>query len=279
MSAGIRASKALGQHFLHDQRVLERIAAFAKPPPGSGLLEIGPGTGNLTEWLLAHGGPFITIERDRRMLAPLRERFGDDFELIHGDAARADYGLLLARPEMGPSPVVVGNLPYNAAVPILFRLLEARPGPARIVIMLQKEVARRLAATASTSDYGQLSVKVQMVADVRILLRVGRGAFAPPPKVESAVVAVTPLNAWRHAVPDRDRFTRLLVAGFAQRRKTLARALHNNVGLAPATVHDALVAIGHDHRARAEALSVAQWADLALGLDPALMAAMATEQK
>ncbi len=277
MSGGIRASKALGQHFLHDQRVLEKIAAFAKPPAGSGLLEIGPGTGNLTEWLLAHGAPFITIERDRRMLKPLRERLGEDFELIHGDAAKIAYGPLLRRVEMGPAPVVVGNLPYNAAVPILFRLLEADPGPARIVIMLQKEVARRLAATASTSEYGQLSVKVQMVADVRVLLRVGRGAFAPPPKVESAVVALTPLATWRHEVPHKGRFTRLLVAGFGQRRKTLARALHNNLGLAPATVHDALVSIGHDHRARAEALSVAEWAALASALELAMLALSATE--
>ena len=273
MSRGVRASKALGQHFLHDQRVLERIAAFSAPAAGSGLIEIGPGTGNLTEWLIPHGAPLICIERDRRMLPLLSERFGESLELIHDDAARVDYGALLRRPEMGPAPVVVGNLPYNAAAAILFRILASEPAPARIVIMLQKEVARRLVAAADTAEYGQLTVKIQMVADARLVLKVGRGAFAPPPKVESAVVALTLLPTWRHAVPDRGRFTALLVAGFSQRRKTLARALHNNVGLPLATVHEALEAIGHDRRARAEALSVAKWAELAVAIDAAFVGA------
>lgn len=272
MSRGIRASKALGQHFLHDQRVLERIAAFAAPAPGSGMIEVGPGTGNLTEWLVAHNAPLIAIERDRRLLTGLSERFGDSITVIHDDAARVDYDALLQRPEMGPAPVVVGNLPYNAATAILFRVLSSRPAPARIVIMLQKEVARRLVATANTHEYGQLSVKIQMVADARLVLKVGRGAFNPPPKVESAVVALTPLSSWRHPVPDQGRFTSLLVAGFGQRRKTLARALHNGLRLPLADVHAALEFIGHDHRARAEAVSVSQWAELATALEPNLVA-------
>ena len=112
-----------------------------------------------------------------------------------------------------------------------------------------------------------------MVANARLVLKVGRGAFNPPPKVESAVVALTLLPTWRHTVPDRQRFTTLLVAGFSQRRKTLARALHNNLRLPLATVHQALAAIGYDHRARAEALSVAKWAELAGTLDEALVSA------
>lgn len=261
------AKKSLGQHFLHDERILARIAQLARPEAGSGLVEIGPGTGNLTAHLLEHHVPLVAIERDQRMLSVLDERFDGQLEVLQGDAARFDFGTLLERKEMGPAPVVAGNLPYNAAVPILFQLLDSRVQPRRIIAMLQREVAQRLIAKPATSAYGQLSVKMQMRTDCRIALKVGRGAFAPPPKVQSAVVMIAPLNKLRYDVPDENRFNQLVEAGFNQRRKTLARALHNNLRLDVKLVKRSLVAIGQQEQARAEALSPEQWARLAQELD------------
>jgi 16S rRNA (adenine1518-N6/adenine1519-N6)-dimethyltransferase len=261
----VQAKKSLGQNFLHDQEVLRKIAALATPEPGSGLVEVGPGTGNLTAHLLELGVPLVLIERDRRLPEVLRERFGRELDLVQADAAEVDWPALLARPEMGPRPVVVGNLPYYAALPILFAALEARP--AKVVAMLQKEVAMRLVAQPSTPDYGQISVKLQLIADIRIALKVGRGAFSPVPKVESAVVTFTTLPQPRFAVPDLPRFSALVTAGFAQRRKTLVNSL-GSAGLPAPAVVEALQSEGLDVRIRGEAMSVAQWAGLATRLDP-----------
>ncbi len=264
--------KALGQHFLHDNGVLDRIARLAMPEEASGLLEIGPGTGNLTERLLAHGCPVVAIERDRRLPDVLAERFdgagGDRLDVVRADATRVDYGSLLRDERLGPRPVVVGNLPYNAGTEILFSVLQSPVRPARMVFMLQREVALRLVAAPSTSAYGLLTVKVGIRADVKVALRVRPGAFKPPPRVESAVIVVEPLAEPRHPVPSLKRLFRLLDAGFGQRRKTLTNALRNGLKIPTATVREALVALSVDERSRAEALSIAQWAALATRLDP-----------
>ncbi len=260
--------KSLGQHFLHDENVLARIAALATPAADSGLLEIGPGTGNLTAFLLEHGRPLVAIERDRRLPEVLAERFGDGLEVMRADAVRVDYGHLLGRADMGPSPVVVGNLPYNVGTQILFAVIESRVRPARIVIMVQREVAKRIVADPGTSAYGLLTVKIGMRADARIALRVRPGAFHPPPKVESAVLVIEPLAEPRHPVPGLDRLGMLLDAGFGQRRKTLANALRNGLGIAGDHTRAALAELGLDARSRAEVLSIRHWAALANLLDP-----------
>lgn len=267
----IEAKKSLGQNFLHDQGVLGRIAELARPQPGSGLIEIGPGTGNLTAHLLQHLPPDTTlqvIERDRRMQAVLAERFGARVQVTEADAADVDWPALLA--PLGPRPVVVGNLPYYAALPILFAVLEARP--AKMVFMVQKEVADRFVAKPSTPAQGQVSVKIQMLADVRQAFKVGPGAFTPAPTVDSAVVVLEPLAAPRFPLPDYPRFSALVTAGFALRRKTLVNALGNAAGLPGDVVRAALEAIGVDVRIRAEALTLPQWSSLAQQLDPALVA-------
>ena len=275
-SKTIAPKKALGQHFLHDQTVLERIAALARPEPGSGLIEIGPGTGNLTAHLIARAedAKIVVVERDRRMPDVLRARFGDDALVIEeGDAVKVDYTALIAEHGLGEAPVIVGNLPYNAGVPILFSTLEARPK--RIIVMLQREVALRLAAKEGSKAYGQVSVKVQLLADVRIAFKVGRGAFSPPPKVMSAVLVLTPLAKLRYEVPSKTRLWRLLEAGFGQRRKTLARALSNTLKLPKELVQAELVALGFPETARAEQLDLASWAALATRLDEALVPLLA----
>ena len=269
--APVQARKALGQHFLHDTRVLQRIAALAAPVAGSGLLEIGPGTGNLTALLLEHGVTLRAIEKDRRCVEVLRAEFGARLDLREADATRVDWAELLGEATMGPAPVVVGNLPYNVAAPILFGLLESSVRPQRIVVMLQREVADRLLAGPGSSAYGQPSVKVQMVADVRLGLRVGRGAFTPAPRVDNAVVVIEPLAAPRFPVPDIRRFGRLVAAGFGQRRKTLANALSNGLGIDGDVVRAALTGLDLDERVRGEALSVERWAALCRSLDAVLI--------
>jgi 16S rRNA (adenine1518-N6/adenine1519-N6)-dimethyltransferase len=262
------ARKALGQHFLHDERVLARIADLAKPEPGSGLLEIGPGTGNLTAHLVKHGSPLIAVERDRRLPALLQERFGDSIEVMRADATKVDYERLLRREQLGPAPVVVGNLPYNVGTEIMFRVLQGPLRPKRIVFMLQREVALRLVANPSTSAYGLLTIKVGIRADVKLALRVRPGAFTPPPRVESAVVVIEPLAQLRHKVPSYERLCLLLNAGFGLRRKTLSNALRNRLGIDVEPIREALQSLDVDVRSRAETLSIAQWAALATALDP-----------
>ena len=264
-------NKSLGQHFLHDQKVLRRIADLAVPEPSSSLIEIGPGTGNLTEHLIdvlkASGNAqrLCLIEVDRRTPAVLEQRFGPVFDLVMGDAADLDWSGRIHAGEWGPRPVVVGNLPYYAAIPILFALLEASHRPARIVAMIQREVAERLVAKAGDSERGQVSVKMQWLADVRMAFHVGRGAFQPPPKVESTVVVLEPLAAPRLPAGDWAATSKLITAGFAQRRKTLVNAL-DNAGYPAERVRQALTAAGLDLRIRAEAIDLPGWSALTLAL-------------
>lgn len=271
----LQPHKSLGQHFLHDQSVLRKIAEAARPAAGSGVVEIGPGTGNLTEQLLALFGPprprppLVLVELDRRTPAVLAERFaawsdggGPFCPLILADAAQADWPAILADPLLGPQPVVVGNLPYYAALPILFALADLPVPPAKIVVMVQREVAERIAAQPGTPDRGQVSVKLQLRAGVKVALRVGRGAFQPPPKVESAVVVLEPaLRPALGELPPWQPFSRLITAGFAMRRKTLANALRLG-GYRAAAVEAALAQAEIDGRARAEVLTLPQWVRL-----------------
>jgi 16S rRNA (adenine1518-N6/adenine1519-N6)-dimethyltransferase len=271
--------KSLGQHFLHDQNILRRIAAFATPPAGSGLVEVGPGQGALTEHLLALGAPLVAVERDDRLPALLAERFGAGLRVISADAAQLDWTALLADPALGPQPVLVGNLPYNVGAAIVMAALQARRPPSRIVVMLQREVAERMCAPPGSRAYGLLSVHTQWRAEAQRLLRVGPGAFRPPPKVESAVIALTPRPHPAAAGVDAGAFDRVVGAGFGQRRKTLARALRNGLGLPLAETQGALAALALRPDARAEQLDLAAWAALTTALAPLLPAAPRQEPR
>lgn len=263
--------KSLGQHFLHDQSVLARIAALAAPEPGSGIIEVGPGPGALTEHLLAHQAPLVAVERDDRLPEVLAQRFGDafasgQFRLVHGDATRVDWAELLADEALGPRPVVVGNLPYNVGAAILMRILEQGSAAARVVVMLQREVALRICAEPGGKAYGLLAVHAQWRSVPRMAMRVGPGAFRPPPKVDSAVVVLQPRAAPPHEVPSQDAFDRVVRAGFGQRRKTLARALANGIGADRDAVGACLERLGLPADARAERLDLAAWAALTRAL-------------
>jgi 16S rRNA (adenine1518-N6/adenine1519-N6)-dimethyltransferase len=219
-----RPRKRFGQHFLEPAWVAKLIEALA-PAPADVFLEIGPGRGALTTSLAPRVGRLIAVEIDRDLAAALSAKLPPHVRVVQGDFLDADLAALL-RDEAKPVRVV-GNLPYNVSSPILLKLLNAA-GEGRTLsdatVMLQKEVADRVAASPGTSDYGGLAIQAALVADVERLLTLPPGAFRPPPKVTSAVVRLR-FRAPQVDVGDRRIFDRLVRGVFLQRRKTLLNAL------------------------------------------------------
>jgi 16S rRNA (adenine1518-N6/adenine1519-N6)-dimethyltransferase len=252
--------RALGQHFLRDPAVARAIVDLVTPTERDVVVEIGPGEGALTGDLAARAGRVIALEVDAELVARLRRRF-PGVEVIEADARGWDYGAL-ARPA-GGRVLAVGNLPYSVGKPILQALVEARTAIDAMALMLQREVADRVAAPPGSKVYGSLSVLTQLYCDVRVALRVPPGAFRPPPKVESAVLLLRPLPAPRVAVADERRFHVVVHAAFAQRRKTLANALAGGLGLSARQARAAADAAGVDPGRRAETLTLADFARLA----------------
>ncbi|HZQ72964.1 MAG TPA: 16S rRNA (adenine(1518)-N(6)/adenine(1519)-N(6))-dimethyltransferase RsmA [Burkholderiales bacterium] len=206
--------KRFGQHFLHDPRVVARIMAAIDPRPGDALLEIGPGEGALTLPLLERVERLEAIEIDRDLAARLAERFPPDRLVVHcADALEFDFARL------APGVRIVGNLPYNISTPLLFLLARQAQRVRDLHFMLQEEVVDRMVARPSTAAYGRLSVSLQARFQMQKLFGVPRGAFRPPPRVESAVVRLSPLA--RPLRIDED----LLRRAFSARRKTLRNAL------------------------------------------------------
>jgi 16S rRNA (adenine1518-N6/adenine1519-N6)-dimethyltransferase len=260
--AGLRARHALSQNFLADSEVLEAILAEAAPGPGSRVLEIGPGLGFLTGGLLDAGAEVTSVELDRGLAAFLRERFAADLasgrlRLIEGDALDEDLARLV------PPPYdVVANLPYHVTSPILHRLLGETPRPERLVLMVQREVAERIAAPPGGMSY--LSVFVQYHAKVRVAFDVPPEAFEPEPAVRSAVIVVEPYPADdRLASPDaEDALWRLVQAAFRERRKMLHNVLSRQLPVEPARVDTALAAAGIAPDRRPQTLAVGEWLEL-----------------
>jgi 16S rRNA (adenine1518-N6/adenine1519-N6)-dimethyltransferase len=274
---GLRAKKSWGQNFLGDEAILDDIARLAAPGAGDLVVELGAGLGHLTARLVARGARVVAVERDRDMAVVLRGELGERVTLLEADAVKVEYGRIRATPTPTPtstptstsSPAklaVVGNLPYHLTSPILFSLLDQVEHVSRAVFLVQREVAERLAASPGTHDWGILSVLLQREADVSIERIVPPGAFLPPPRVDSAVVCAL-FRPPADRVHDPARFRRLVKAGFAQRRKTLANALRAGRVAEPAALAAALEAARVDPGRRGETLTVAEWAaiDRALG--------------
>jgi 16S rRNA (adenine1518-N6/adenine1519-N6)-dimethyltransferase len=264
---GLRASHARSQNFLADPDVLQAILDLAEAGPGTRVLEIGPGLGILTGGLLSCGAEVTAIELDSGLASYLRTRFADQLDggrlrLIEGDALDQD----LARVVPGPYRVVA-NLPYHVTSPILHRLLGGKPAPERLVLMLQAEVAERIAAAPGRMSY--LSVFVQYHATVRVALRVRPEAFEPAPKVASAVVVLTPHEHVALPAPREQALWGLVQAGFRERRKmlrnVLARQLHAGEDgasgqlLGQARVDEALATAAIAGERRPQTLSVDDW--------------------
>ncbi len=252
----IRVRKRFGQHFLHDPGVIARIVAAIDPQPGERLVEIGPGRGALTLPLLKRCGRLEVIEIDRDLIPALQKHCAGAGELIvhEADVLEVDLAALHGG---GPALRVCGNLPYNISTPLLFHLLEARVPITDMHFMLQKEVVERMAAKPGGKDYGRLTVMLAAVCRVESLFRVGRGAFNPPPGVDSAVVRLTPHAGAPFPLPDPARFARFVGAAFSMRRKTLRNSLRGLAGPA------AFEAAGIASDRRPETLSPAEFAKLA----------------
>ncbi len=224
------------------------------------VVEIGPGEGALTGELGRRAGHVVALEVDGVLVARLRARF-PAVEVVEADARRWDYGRLAAPP--GGRVLVVGNLPYSVGKPILMALVEARGAIHEMALMLQREVAERVAAPPGGKVYGSLSVLTQVSCDARVALRVPPGAFRPPPRVESAVLHLRVLREPRVALDDARRFQAVVRAAFGQRRKMLANALAAGLGLPLAAVRRAATTAGVEPGRRAETLTILEFAELA----------------
>jgi 16S rRNA (adenine1518-N6/adenine1519-N6)-dimethyltransferase len=263
--AGLRPRHNLSQNFLADVEILEGILREADPGPGRGVLEIGPGLGFLTGGLLRAGAAVTAVELDRGLVAVLRETFPDELaagqlRVVEGDALDQDLVRLV------PSPYdVVANLPYHITSPVLHRLLGEAPRAERLVLMVQREVAERVAAPPGEMSY--LSVFVQYHARARVAFRVPRDAFEPAPKVESAVLVLEPYPGDDRLDADaEDRLWRVVQAGFRERRKMLHNVLVRQLPVTPERVDGALEATGIARDRRPQTLAVGEWMALAESL-------------
>ena len=256
----VRPSRALGQNFLADPNTARRIVRLAGVGPGQRVLEIGPGVGSLTVALaeaVSPGGEVLALELDRHLLPVLGEVVGDrpEVRVVHGDALTADYGALL-----GSGPwTMVSNLPYNIATPLVARLLDEVDQLRVLSVLVQKEVAERLAAPPGTPACGAISVKVAYHATAAVVGTVPPTVFMPRPKVDSAVVRFERRPAPPVDVPSPEALFGLARAGFGQRRKTLRQSLRPVLG---GRAEEVLASAGIPPMLRAEALTLDQWAAL-----------------
>ena len=252
-----KARKRFGQNFLHDHNIIDRIVGSIHPTAAQHLVEIGPGQGAITEPLLEKtGGQLDVIELDRDLIPILRAKLFQHSGLtIHeADALSFDFRQLATD---GRALRLVGNLPYNISTPLMFHLLDYAELIEDMHFMLQKEVVQRLCAAPGDSAYGRLGIMMQYRCEARFLFTVPPGAFNPPPKVESAIVRLTPRKTAKYQAADDKLFARIVKASFAQRRKTLK---NNLKGLLDVQDFNALQL---DPGSRAETLPIATFVDIA----------------
>jgi 16S rRNA (adenine1518-N6/adenine1519-N6)-dimethyltransferase len=255
---GMRAKKAWSQNFLVEPRAFANIVDACALGEGDWAVEIGAGLGTLTARLGDAAAHVVAIEPERDMLTVLRAELGQHprIEIVEADALAFDYEAVAAR--AGRPPVVVGNLPYQITSPILFRLFAQRRAIARIVVMVQKEMADRIVAGPGTKEYGALSVMVRLYGEPKLVCRVRAGGFVPAPRVDSAVLRIVPHPSL--VTTDEARFSKVVHAAFNQRRKTLRNALQSAFPVA--AVDGALAAAAIDGQRRGETLSVDEFARL-----------------
>ena len=262
---GIRFQKKFGQNFLITPEVPARIADECGAKPEDGILEIGPGIGTLTECLCERYRKVVAIEIDDalvRILPDTLSRF-DNVTVLHEDAMKTDLGALLAEQFDGMRVTVCANLPYYITTPILLKLLESRLPFDNITVMIQREVADRLAALPGTADYGAVTLAVAYYAEAEKLFRVSPGNFLPPPKVDSTVIRLKMRKEPICPVQNEAQMFRLIRAAFDQRRKTLLNALTSGCpSFSKEQISAAIEAVGMRPDIRGEKLSVADFARL-----------------
>lgn len=254
--SGLHPSRALGQNFLADPNVARRIARLARVGPGDEVLEVGAGLGSLTSALAATGASVLAVELDSALATVLRERVGGEgVRVVEADAMTLDWESLLGESEW----VLVANLPYNIATPLLVQIVRRVAAVRRMLVMVQREVGERLAARPGEAAHGAPSVRLAYFAEVRLVGRVPASVFLPRPKVESVLVEVV-----RRAEPavageaaSYEEIDRLVAAGYSKRRKMLRGSLAGLVG------EEVFEAAGVEPTARPEELGIADWGRLA----------------
>jgi 16S rRNA (adenine1518-N6/adenine1519-N6)-dimethyltransferase len=249
---GVSPVKSLGQNFLHDRNLAKWIVDQADIHPGDSIVEIGPGLGALTELALTKGANVLAIEKDKRLATFLREKFqSSPLEIVHGDALEFDTRIFYTQPQIK----LLGNLPYYVSSQLLIKFLEY-PSPISLwLFMLQKELARRIVASPATSDYGALTLIVQLHYHVESLRTIPASVFLPKPEVDSALVRITPRDPRELPACNHKIFEELVKRGFSQRRKQLGKLIRENVP----NWENAAGELGLNPKARAEEVSLGQW--------------------
>jgi len=265
---GIQPSKGLGQNFLVDRRVLERIVEVSDLSPADVVLEVGPGLGVLTRELAERAGVVVAVELDRKMVAVLHEQLAGyaNVHLVQGDILEIDP-VQAIMDALGLSSnealryKVVANLPYYITSAVLRHLLTAAVPPAQLTLLVQKEVAARL--TARPGDLSLLAISVQVFGEPEVVTRVPAGSFYPRPKVDSAVVRIRVYPEPRVPREELERFFAVVQAGFGQKRKQLHNSLSHNLRLPQETVLELLARAGIDPQRRPQTLTIDEWISLA----------------
>ena len=255
---GLYAKKGLGQNFLSDPGVLQRIVRAAELPADAAVLEVGPGLGSLTRYLAAAARQVVAVELDRNLIPVLEDVLGGcgNVSIVQGDMLEIDPAALMG----GDGYYVVANIPYYITSALIRHLLESSARPRRLVLTVQREVAERICALPG--DLSLLALSVQVYGNPSVAARIPAGAFYPPPKVDSAVVRVDVLSEPRVPAARLEDFFKLTRAGFSQKRKTLRNSLSSCMGMPPAAAEELLRRAGIDPQRRAETLSIEEWAVL-----------------
>lgn len=263
---GFSFSKSLGQNFLIDKNVLGTIVEKSGVGSDVAVLEVGPGAGVLTRELAERAKKIVAVEIDKSLIPLLNYTLSDfdNAKVINEDILKVDLEKLFQEEFAGLSVIVVANLPYYITTPVIMRLLEFDKKISSITVMVQKEVAHRMAAFPGGKDYGALSVAVQFYSEPEIITEASPSCFMPQPKVSSTVIKMNIFKEDKYLVSNKDFFFKLVKSAFGQRRKTLVNALSNSpyISIEKSKIIEALNNIGLDDRIRGEKLSIEEFIKL-----------------
>lgn len=261
---GFKFSKSLGQNFLIDDNVIDKIIDGARVKEGDKVIEVGPGIGTLTREMAKRAEKVVAVEIDKNLIPILKETLAefDNTEVVNEDILKVDINKLVDEKLSGGPVKLIANLPYYITTPIVMKFLEEDIPVTDIVVMVQKEVADRMNAVPSTKDYGALSVAVQYYCDTEIVAKAPRHMFIPQPKVDSTVIGLHIREEKKYKADNEQLFFKTVKAAFGQRRKTLLNSLSSMGVLDKAKIKEVLAEAGIDEKRRGETLSIEEFAHL-----------------
>lgn len=261
---GFKFSKSLGQNFLIDNNVIDKIIDGARVKEGDKVIEVGPGIGTLTREMAKRAEKVVAVEIDKNLIPILKETLADfdNTEVVNEDILKVDINKLVDEKLSGGPVKLIANLPYYITTPIVMKFLEEDIPVTDIVVMVQKEVADRMNAVPSTKDYGALSVAVQYYCDTEIVAKAPRHMFIPQPKVDSTVIGLHIREERKYKADNEQLFFKTVKAAFGQRRKTLLNSLSSMGVLDKAKIKEVLAEAGIDEKRRGETLSIEEFAHL-----------------